>query len=69
MTDSLYGIEVPQGLRDLADRHQRNIADLVTRLRTVGLDDDAIEVAVDQLMATYRIQLIQAVKAVGAAHV
>ncbi|MBB3859440.1 hypothetical protein GGQ88_000680 [Novosphingobium hassiacum] len=67
MVDPYYGIEIPQELRDLADRHQGHIADLIGKLRTVGLDDNAIEIAVDQLMGTYRSQLVEAVKAVGGA--
>ncbi len=67
MVDPCYGIEIPRELRDLADRHQGHIADLIERLRTVGLDDSAIESAVDQLMGTYRSQLVDAVKAVGGA--
>lgn len=65
MTDPLYGIEVPPELRDLTLRHQTHIGELVTQLRTVGLDDAAIEAAVDQLIGTYRAQLIDAVKAMG----
>ncbi len=65
MASSYYGIEVPQELRDLADRHQGHIAQLIGQLRTVGLSDSAIESAVDQLMGAYRSQLIEAVKAIG----
>lgn len=65
MTHPLYGIEIPPELRDLTQRHQTHIGELVTQLRTVGLDDAAIEAAVDQLIGTYRGQLIDAVKAIG----
>lgn len=68
MTDEFEGLDLPQSLRDLAVRHQRNIAALVGRLRQVGLDDGTIEAAVDELVASYRSQLVEAVKALGLSH-
>lgn len=65
MDDTYQGIEIPPGFRELTDRHQRNIANLIEQLQTVGLDHAAIEAAVDHLMITYRAQLVEAVKAVG----
>jgi len=69
MLDLVYGVEIPQQLQELAAGHQRHLAELVERLRTVGMGDDAIEAAVDQLIATYRTQLITAVRAIGNRHV
>jgi len=51
MLDLVYGVEIPQQLQELAAGHQRHLAELVERLRTVGMGDDAIEAAVDQLMS------------------
>lgn len=68
MTEEFAGLELPPSLRDLALRHQRNIADLVGRLHEVGLDDGTIEAAVDQLVASYRSQLVDAVKALGSSY-
>ena len=65
MMDEFEGIDLPPSLRDLAKRHQRNVADLVGRLRDVGLDEATIEAAVDQLVESYRSQLVVAVKAIG----
>lgn len=65
MADSLYGMDIPEGLRGLASRHQANLAELAARMRTFGLDEPAIEAAVDELIAVYRNQLIEAVKALG----
>lgn len=65
MEHAYQGITIPPELRELTDRHHRNIGVLIEQLRTVGLDHDAIEEAVDQLMITYRTQLVHAVKAVG----
>ena len=68
MPELFYGMEVPDQLRELAERHQNHIAELVGKLRTVGMDDHAIEAAVDQLIENYRDQLVTAVKAIGATH-
>lgn len=63
MAESLYGMEIPEGLQELAGRHQANLADLANRMRAIGLDEHAIETAVDELIVIYRDQLIEAVKA------
>jgi uncharacterized membrane-anchored protein len=68
MLDLFYGMEIPDQLRELAERHQTHIAELVGKLRTVGMDDHAIEAAVDQLIENYRTQLISAVKVIGGPH-
>lgn len=65
MMDELEGVDLPPSLRALALRHQRNIAELVGRLRDVGLDEATIEAAVDQLVESYRSQLVDTVKALG----
>jgi hypothetical protein len=63
MLDSFYDVEVPIELRDLATRHQQHVAALISKLRSVGLDDQMIERSVDQLIASYRAELLRAVKA------
>ncbi len=62
MIETLYGTEVPEQLRELAERHKQHLAELITMLRTVGMDEDAIEAAVDQLIVDYRVQLLEAAK-------
>lgn len=61
----LEGLDLPHSVRDLVLRHQQNIADLVGRLHEFGLDDISIEAAVDPLIASYRSQLVEAMKALG----
>ncbi len=65
MDGTYQGIEIPLEFRELTDRHQQNIVNLIEQLRTVGLEAHAIEAAIDQLMGAYRVQLVDAVKAVG----
>lgn len=68
VTDGFGDLDLPESLRDLARRHQEDVADLVSRLRSVGLDAVTIEAAVDQIMASYRVQLVDAMKALGLSH-
>lgn len=62
MIEALQGTDVPAHLRELAERHKQHLAELITLLRTVGMDENAIEEAVDQLIADYRVQLLEAAK-------
>lgn len=68
MHESFYGVEVPDELLRVSERHQQHIGELVVTLRSAGLTEQSIEEAVDQLVASYRSQLLEAVKAIGARH-
>jgi hypothetical protein len=63
MLDSFYEFEIPEELQQVASRHQQHVAELITRLQSAGLDDRLIEQSVDQLIASYRAELMGAVKA------
>lgn len=63
MIQARYGIDVPQQLTDLAERHKLHLDELITMLRTVGMDEKSIEDAVDELIGDYRVQLLAAAKA------
>lgn len=65
MLNSFYDFEIPKQLQEVAARHQQHVAELVTRLEQVGMDEELIERSVDQLIASYRSQLLEAVKALG----
>lgn len=63
MIETICDADVPDELRDLAERHKQHLAELVIMLRTVGMNEEEIEAAVDQLVADYRVQLVAAAKA------
>jgi hypothetical protein len=63
MLDSFYEIQIPNELREVAGRHQQHIVALISQLQSAGLDDGLIERSVDQLIASYRSELMKAVKA------
>jgi hypothetical protein len=63
MLDGFYDIEIPGELQAVASRHQQHIAELIAKLRSLGLEDALIERSVDQLIASYRGELMRAVKA------
>ncbi len=62
MIETLDETEIPKELYHLAERHKQHLTELITMLRTVGMDESAIEEAVDQLIAGYRVQLLAAAK-------
>lgn len=66
MLQTLYGIDIPPQLHEVAERHQQHIAELIGLLRVTGAEESRIEEAVDELIADYRAQLLRAVKAIGA---
>jgi hypothetical protein len=63
MLSSIYEFPIPEELQAVASRHQQHVAELVTKLRSAGLADFLIERSVDQLIASYRVELLGAVKA------
>ena len=63
MLDSFYEVQIPEELREVASRHQQHVAELISKLQAAGLDDHLIERSVDQLIASYRTELMNAVKA------
>ena len=65
MLNSFYDFHIPEQLREVASRHQEHVAELVAKLKNCGMDEDLIERSVDQLIASYRSQLLEAVKALG----
>jgi len=64
-SDTFYGVDVPAPLREISERHQRHISELVTQLRDVGMDEQSIVSAVDRLIDSYRSQLLSAVQGIG----
>jgi hypothetical protein len=69
MLDGFYDFKIPAELQEVASRHQQHVAELITKLRSVGLEDQIIERSVDQLIASYRAELMRAVKALkGPSH-
>ena len=65
MLNSFYYFQITVPLRDVAIRQQEHVAELVAKLKSFGMDEDLIEQSVDQLIASYRSQLLEAVKALG----
>lgn len=62
MLDSFDEIEIPDELREVAKRHRRHVADLVSSLRSFGVDDRVIERSIDELIGWYRAELAAAIK-------
>ena len=61
MLDSFHEIEIPDELRAVANRHQRHVAELISSLRLFGVDDRLIERSIDELIGSYRAELVTAI--------
>jgi len=62
MLDSFYEIAIPDELRGVATRHQQHVTQLISSLRSFGVDDQIIERSVDELIGSYRVELVTAIK-------
>jgi hypothetical protein len=62
MLDSFYEIEIPEELRGVASRHRQHVAELISSLRSFGVDDQGVERSVDELIGSYRAELVTAIK-------
>lgn len=58
--------QVPPGLRASVERHQANLARLVSSLRQAGMDEPTIEASVSGIVESYRIELVGVMKALAA---
>lgn len=65
MLDSFYDLKLPEQLRNVAARHQRHVAELAQNLCKLGLGDAVIEQTVDELISSYRAELLQAIRTIG----
>lgn len=65
MSDIQFGFDVPEHLRCLTIRYEQHVAKLVLQFKAFGMTEDAIEQNVDQLIASYREELVQAIKECG----
>jgi hypothetical protein len=60
---SFADLMIPDALSAAVVRHQKHVSDLVVGLRAVGMSDSVIDHSVDQLIASYRAELVRAIKA------
>jgi len=63
VTTRFGDLEMPIALRSAVECHQRNIADLVVRLRSAGMTDEEVRQSTDQLFDSYRPELMRAISA------
>jgi|GEM_PF-6448465 len=63
LAPGLANIDVPPELLPSVSRHRANLARLVEVLKTAGVEDTQIEASVNGVVASYRDELLQAIKA------
>ncbi len=60
--DPLGKLDIPPELEPSLERHRQNLARLVMSLRSAGVDDTQIEESVTVAVASYRDELVHAMK-------
>ncbi len=65
MSDIRYAFDVPDNLRDLTIRFEQHVAKLASQFRAFGMTEEVIGQNVDQLIASYREELVHAIKECG----
>ena len=63
--DCFYDLSIPDELQTVAARHRQHLAELILKLRSLGFDEEAVGRSVDQLIASYRAELLEAIKTLG----
>ena len=56
--------DIPQELQESVDRHRANLARLIVSLRSAGVGSAQIEASVSAVVASYRQELLTAIKAI-----
>ena len=59
---------IPPRLRASVERHEINLARLMTSLRQAGMDDRTIETSVSTIIESYRRELMDVVKSLATSH-
>lgn len=60
--DPFIGLEVPEALQASLNRHREDLARLIQSLQTAGLSEAMIETSVSVVVASYKEELMRAVK-------
>jgi len=60
--DPFADMQVPEALQASLQRHRENLARLVRNLQSAGISEEQIEASVTVLVASYRDELLRAVK-------
>ena len=64
--DALAGIDVPEQLQPSLERHRHNLARLILSLRSAGLSEEQIDQSVSAVVASYKEELLLAIKSIFA---
>jgi hypothetical protein len=60
--DPFGDLEVPEALRTSLERHRENLARLIRSLQSAGVSDEQIETSVSVVVASYKEELVRAIK-------
>ncbi len=60
--DPFADLEVPQALQSSLERHRTNLFRLIRDLQSAGVSEEQIESSVTVIVASYRDELVRAIK-------
>ena len=60
--DPFHDLDIPVELEESLQRHREHLARLVITLRSAGVDDAQIEESVSVIVASYKDELVRAMK-------
>ena len=60
--DLLADIQIPEPLQESMQRHRENLVKLVANLQSVGVSEPQIEASVSVIVASYKEELLRAIK-------
>jgi len=61
-SDPYAGLEIPEELQASMERHRANVLNLVKNLQSAGISEAQIEASVSVIVASYREELLRAIK-------
>ena len=60
--DPFADIDIPEPLQESLHRHRENLATLVANLQSVGVSEAQIEASISVIVASYKEELLRAIK-------
>lgn len=60
--DAFADLEIPEPLQESMARHRENLFRLVSNMQSAGMSEDQIEASVSVIVASYKEELLRAIK-------
>jgi hypothetical protein len=61
-SDPFADLDVPPQLEESLARHRMHLADLIRTMKTAGVSEERIEESISELIASYKAELLAAIR-------